>query len=203
MFSFYGSSCLCYFYLFLLSGNMIHKDHRLLVLRCPTSSAVMYRWILDLLLLLYGLVQAMVDSIREDLYEYLVSRLVARLNMVREFAEAVMGMDLEDLLKHMVPVVLPKLVLDQQHSQLALDTLHELANQLKTDLGVLLIDWGHRVLSVLLLRADGKELSAVLQFYEAQTEVPSREIFAAVLPALLDELVRSLGDIDSEEGLRR
>lgn len=181
---------------------MMYKNQRLLVYNCPTSSGVMYRWILDLILL-YGLVQAMVDSIREDLYEYLVSRLVARLNMVREFAEAVMGMDLEDLLKHMVPVVLPKLVLDQQHSQLALDTLHELANQLKTDLGVLLIDWGHRVLSVLLLRADGKELSAVLQFYEAQTEVPSREIFAAVLPALLDELVRSLGDIDSEEGLRR
>lgn len=145
----------------------------------------------------------MVDSIREELFEYLVSRLVTRPDMVREFAEAVMGIEMKDFIKQLVPVVLPKLVLDQQHSQQALDTLQELANQLKSDLGVLLLEWCHRVLSVLLLRADGMELSAALQFYEAQTEVKVHEIFAAVLPALLDELVRFLGDVDNEDGLRR
>lgn len=143
------------------------------------------------------------DSIREDLFEYLVGRLASRPLMVHEFAEAIMGMGMEDLVKTMVPHVLPKLVLDQQHSQVAFATLQELAIQLKTDLPVLLVEWCHIVLSVLLLRADGKELFAALQFYEAQTGSDPREIFAAVLPALLGELVRFLGDVGDEDALRR
>lgn len=153
--------------------------------------------------------QAMVDTVREELFEYLVSRLVARLDMVQEFSKSVMEIELKELLTQMVPVVLPKLVLDtaqdQHHSQQALDTLHGLAVQLETELAVLLIDWCHRILSVLLLRADGEELSAALQFIEAQTDLHPREIFSepAVLPALLDELVRFLGDVDDDDGLRR
>lgn len=151
----------------------------------------------------------MVDTVREELFEYLVSRLVARLDMVQEFSKSVMEIELKELLTQMVPVVLPKLVLDtaqdQHHSQQALDTLHGLAVQLETELAVLLIDWCHRILSVLLLRADGEELSAALQFIEAQTDLHPREIFSepAVLPALLDELVRFLGDVDDDDGLRR
>ena len=146
----------------------------------------------------------MVDTIRDELFEYLVSRLVARRDMVQEFAVAVMRIELEELLKQMVPVVLPKLVLDQQHSQLALDTLHELVIILKTEsLAVLLLEWSHRILSVLLLRADGEELSAALQFIEAQTDVHPREIFSGILPALLYELVLFLGDVDNDEGVRR
>ncbi|KAG6548304.1 hypothetical protein Mapa_010357 [Marchantia paleacea] len=147
--------------------------------------------------------QKTMDLIREELFEYLTSRLISRPIMVHEFAEAVLQIDSADLVKQMVPVMLPKLVLDQQHSQEALDALHELAKQLGTDLPLLLLEWCHKVLSVLLLRADGKELMAALQFYEVQTGSDPREIFAAVLPALLDELVRFLGDTDTDEGLRR
>lgn len=114
-----------------------------------------------------------------------------------------MRIELKELLKQMVPVILPKLVQDQKSSQRALDTLHELAIVLETDLAVLLIDHCHQILSVLLLQADGEQLSAALQFIEAQTEVPTSEIFAGVLPALLDELVRFLGDVDNDDGLRR
>jgi hypothetical protein len=46
-----------------------------------------------------------VESIREDLFEYLVGRLASRPLMVREFAEAIMGMGMEDLVKIMVPHV--------------------------------------------------------------------------------------------------
>jgi serine/threonine-protein kinase ATR len=146
----------------------------------------------------------MVDTIRDELFEYLVSRLVARPDMVQEFAVAVMRIELEELLKQMVPVILPKLVLDQQHSQLALDTLHELVALLKTEsLAVLLLEWSHRILSVLLLRADGEELSAALQFIEAQTDIQPKEIFSGILPALLYELVQFLGDVDNDDGLRR
>ncbi|KAL2643558.1 hypothetical protein R1flu_011145 [Riccia fluitans] len=147
--------------------------------------------------------QKTMDLIREELFEYLTSRLISRPVMVQEFAEAVLEIECANLVKQMVPVMLPKLVLDQQHSQDASDALHELAKQLNTDLPLLLLEWCHKVLSVLLLRADGKELMAALQFYEAQTGSDPREIFAAVLPALLDELVRFLGDTDTEEGLRR
>jgi serine/threonine-protein kinase ATR len=145
----------------------------------------------------------MVDTIRDELFEYLVSRLVPRPAMVQEFAVSVMHIELKELLKQMVPVILPKLVQDQQHSQPALDTLHELAILLETDLAVLLIHYCHQILSVLLLQADGEQLSAALQFIEAQTGESTSEIFAGVLPALLDELVRFLGDVDNDDGLRR
>lgn len=149
----------------------------------------------------------MVDTIRDDLFEHLVRRLVSRPDMVQEFAVAVMRIELEELLKQMVPVILPKLVLvacDQQHSQLALDTLHELVILLKTEsLAVLLLEWSHRILSVLLLRADGEQLSAALQFIEAQTDIQPKEIFSGILPALLYELVQFLGDVDNDDGLRR
>ncbi|CAM6089350.1 unnamed protein product [Calypogeia fissa] len=147
--------------------------------------------------------QSILDSVREELFEYLINRLLTRPVMIQEFAEAVLGISFEDLLKQMVPLILPKLVLNQQHSQQALDTLHELAKKLNTDLPLLLLEWCHKVLSVLLLRADGSELMAALQFYEMQTCSDPREIFTAVLPALLDELVRFLGDTDDEDAQRR
>jgi hypothetical protein len=42
-----------------------------------------------------------------------------------------------------------------------------------------------------------------LQFYEAQTGSDTREIFSAVLPALLDELVQFLGYISDEDAIKR
>ncbi|KAJ7539120.1 hypothetical protein O6H91_11G077400 [Diphasiastrum complanatum] len=150
-----------------------------------------------------GRIKYLLASIREEIFEYLSARLISRPLMIREFAEAVMNVEFSDFLKEMIPVVLPKLILDQQHNEQALFTLREFARQLETDLPLLLLEWCHKVLSILLLRANGEELMVALQFYESQTGSDPREIFAAVLPALLDELVRFLGDTDSEEALRR
>lgn len=150
-----------------------------------------------------GRAQLMVDIIQDELFEYLSGRLVSRPLIVKNFADAVLGLQIVDLIRQMVPIVLPKLVIQQHHNNDALNILHELAKQLETELPLLLLEWCHRVLSVLLLKADGKELMAALQFYEAQTGSDTREIFSAVLPALLDELVRFLGDTGTEDAMRR
>ena len=49
-----------------------------------------------------------------ELFDYLSVRLASRPQMIREFAEAVFGVETEELVKKMIPVVLPKLVVSQQ-----------------------------------------------------------------------------------------
>ena len=49
--------------------------------------------------------------------------------MVKEFAEAVFGVETEELVRKMIPIVLPKLVVSQQDNDQAIDTLYELAKQ--------------------------------------------------------------------------
>nr|KYP69208.1 Serine/threonine-protein kinase ATR [Cajanus cajan] len=98
-----------------------------------------------------------------ELYDYLSERLASRPVLVREFAEAVFGVETKELVKKMVPFVLPKLVVSQQYNSQAVDTLYELAKSLNTDM----------------------------------------EIFAAALPALLDELVCFTDGGDSDEINRR
>ncbi|KAH9318621.1 hypothetical protein KI387_020390 [Taxus chinensis] len=136
--------------------------------------------------------------IRDELFEYLNARLVIRPLLISEFAEAILGIPSVDLVRQMVPVVLPKLVAQQQNDH-TLATLLELAKQLNTDLPYLLLEWCHKVLSFVLLHSDAKELVTVMQFYEAQTGSNAGEIFAAVLPVLLEELVHFLGDSGSED----
>ncbi|KAF3783049.1 Serine/threonine-protein kinase [Nymphaea thermarum] len=142
-------------------------------------------------------------DIRDGVFEYLCTRLVTRPTMIKEFAESVLGIELVDLIQRMVPIVLPRLVISQQDNNEVVNILHELANQLNTELPLLLLEWCHKVLAYVLLQADGKELVSALQFYEMQSGSGTGEIFAAVLPALLDELVRFLGDTDSVESSRR
>ncbi|CAN6463926.1 unnamed protein product [Victoria cruziana] len=142
-------------------------------------------------------------DIRDGVFEYLCTRLVTRPTMIKEFAESVLGIELVDLIKKMVPIVLPRLVISQQDNNEVVNILHELANQLNTELPLLLLEWCHKVLAYVLLQADGKELVSALQFYEMQSGSGTEEIFAAVLPALLDELVQFLGDADSAESSRR
>eukprot|EP01018_Ginkgo_biloba_P009013 Gb_37326 [translate_table: standard] len=142
-------------------------------------------------------------GIRDELYEYLNARLVARPIVIKEFAKGILDMQVVDFLREMVPVVLPKLVASQQQNDQALATLQELAKQLNVDLPFLLLEWCHKVLSFVLLRSDAKELVTVMQFYEAQTGSDTGEIFAAVLPALLEEFVRFLGDSSSDDTNRK
>ncbi|KAJ0089366.1 hypothetical protein Patl1_32855 [Pistacia atlantica] len=61
--------------------------------------------------------------VRNELFDYLSVRLASRPKMVREFAEAVFGIETEELLKKMIPVVLPKLVLSQQDNDEAVGIL--------------------------------------------------------------------------------
>ncbi|KAI6701007.1 hypothetical protein NL676_015331 [Syzygium grande] len=140
-----------------------------------------------------------VVHVRNEVYDYLSARLASRPRMVREFAEAVFGIEAEDLLKKMIPVVLPKLVVSQDDDDKALDTLHEFAKSLNMDLVPLVVNWLPKVLAFALCQANEQKLRAALQFYHEQTGSDSQEIFAAALPALLDELVCFIDGGDSDE----
>ena len=151
----------------------------------------------------FELVLSKVVHVRNELFNYLSMRLSSRPIMIREFAEAVLGVETEELVKKMVPVVLPKLIVSQQDDEQAVDTLYELAKCLNMDMVPLIVNWLPKVLAFALHRADGQELLSVLQFYQAQTGSDKQEIFAAALPALLDELVCFLDGTDSDEINRR
>ncbi|PQQ14473.1 serine/threonine-protein kinase ATR isoform X1 [Prunus yedoensis var. nudiflora] len=144
-----------------------------------------------------------VVHVRNELFDYLSARLSSRPIMVKEFTESVLGIETEDLVKKMIPVVLPKLVVSQQDDKQALDTLYELAKCLNTDLVPLVVNWLPKVLAFVLHRADVRELAVALQFYHTQTGSDKQEIFAAALPALLDELICFLDGGDSDEINRR
>ncbi|KAF5185097.1 serine/threonine-protein kinase ATR [Thalictrum thalictroides] len=139
-----------------------------------------------------------IGHIRNELFEYLCDRVVSRPKMIREFAEAILGIETGELVKKMVPVVLPKLVVSQHNNDKVVVTLKELAKHLNTDVVALIVTWLPKVLSFALFRADGQELISTLQFYQVQTGSDNQEIFGAALPALLDELICFLGDVDSD-----
>jgi serine/threonine-protein kinase ATR len=63
----------------------------------------------------------------------------------------------------------------------------------------LIVNWLPKVLAFALHRADKQELLSTLQFYHDQIGSDNQEIFAAALPALLDELVCFLDGGDSVE----
>ncbi|KAF6176279.1 hypothetical protein GIB67_023570 [Kingdonia uniflora] len=153
----------------------------------------------------FNLLLFKVVSIRNELFDYLCARLVSRPAMIKEFAEAVLGVETEELVKKMVPVVLPKLVVSQQKDDddQAVVTLNELAKHLNTDLVPLIVNWLPKVLAFALLRANGQDLFSALQFYHVQTGSDNQEIFGAALPALLDELVCFLGHGDTNESNER
>lgn len=141
--------------------------------------------------------------IRDVLFDHLCLRLVSRPAMVKEFAEAVVGVRVEELIGKMVPFVIPKLVVSQKHNHQAVIILHELANYLNTDLVPLVVNWLPKVLAFALFHADGQELSSVLHFYQVETGSDNREIFSAALPQLLDELLCFTGEGDMDEIDRR
>ncbi|GMJ02240.1 Ataxia telangiectasia-mutated and RAD3-related [Hibiscus trionum] len=137
-------------------------------------------------------------DIRNKLFDYLSTRLASRPKMVKEFAEAVLGVETKELLNKMIPIVLPKLVVSQQDNDQAVETLHELAKCLNIDVVPLIVNWLPKVLAFALHQAD-EELLSALQFYHAQTGSNNQEIFAAALPALLDELIVFLDGGDLNE----
>jgi hypothetical protein len=58
-------------------------------------------------------------------------------------------------------------------------------------------------LSFSLFYEDGQHLPSVLQFYHTETGTDSKEIFAAALPTLLDEIICFPGESDHTETDRR
>ncbi|CAL1372888.1 unnamed protein product [Linum trigynum] len=140
---------------------------------------------------------------RNQLFEYLSTNLVSRPKMVREFAEIVLGVEMKELIEKMIPIVLPKLVVSWQENEQAVDTLFELAKWLNTEMVPLIVNWLPKVLASALHQTDGQELRSTLQFYHNQTGSDSQEIFAAALPALLDELVCFLDGSDPLDIQRR
>ncbi|KAM7257739.1 hypothetical protein ACFE04_013480 [Oxalis oulophora] len=141
--------------------------------------------------------------IRNELFNYLSMSLLGRPKMVREFAEAVLCVELGELVKRMVPVVLPKLLVSQQDNAESIQTLHELVKYLNTDMVPLIVNLLPKVLSFALHRADRQELLSVLQFYHSYTGSDNREIFSVALPELLDELVCFVDGGDSDDVNRR
>nr|KAJ0216324.1 hypothetical protein LSAT_V11C300104440 [Lactuca sativa] len=133
--------------------------------------------------------------IRNEVYNYLSLRLARSPKMVEEFAGGLLDVKVEELVKKMVPVVLPKLVIGQQDNDKAVVTLKDLANCLNMDMVHLIVDWIPKVLAFALYQADGHKLDCALQFYCDHTGSTKKEIFAAALPALLDELICSV-DVD-------
>jgi serine/threonine-protein kinase ATR len=152
--------------------------------------------------------------IRNELYDYLSERLASRPVLVSEFAEAVFGVKTKELVKKMIPSVLPKLVVAQQYNSQAVDTLNELAkcvnpptstppNPPPNPVTLLVADWLPKVLAFALHQTDDQQLLSALQFYHAHFGFDRREIYIAALPSLLDELVCFTDASDSDEISKR
>ncbi|CAH2061656.1 unnamed protein product [Thlaspi arvense] len=141
--------------------------------------------------------------VQNALFDNLSVRLTNRPNVVKEFAEAVLGVETGELVRNMVPVVLPKLLVYWQENAQAASTLSELAKLLEIDVVPLIVNWLPRVLAFALNQKEEKNLLSVLQLYHSQIGSDNKEIFAAALPALLDELVCFVDISDTPETDRR
>ncbi|KAK7313782.1 hypothetical protein VNO77_38983 [Canavalia gladiata] len=124
-----------------------------------------------------------------ELYDYLFERLASCLVLVREFAEVVFEVETKRS-------ILPKLVVSQQHNSQAIDILYELAKSLSIDMVPLIAKWLLKFLAFTLHQTDNEQLISTMQFYHSQTSSNKQEIFAAALPALLDELRQALNRIE-------
>lgn len=146
-----------------------------------------------------------VAYIRDELYDYLCIRLTTRPEIVNEFAVSVLSVEMNELVKRLIPVVLPKLITIQHSNDLQVVTLNNLAKCLDTDIDMvkLIVDWIPKVLAFALHQADRRVLESALLFYHEHAKSDKQEIFAAALPALLDELVCFVDQGDSDETSKR
>eukprot|EP00850_Spirogloea_muscicola_P009313 SM000052S17705 [mRNA] locus=s52:211237:225088:+ [translate_table: standard] len=148
-------------------------------------------------------VHGMLETFKEELYDYLSSCLISQPVLVMVFAEEVMSVSLKELVKSMTPMVIPKLVIEQHGNEQALAVLRRIAEVLDLELPQLLVDWAHKVLACALLQADSDILLRVLRFYEEVTASGYLDLFRAVIEALLVELVFIVGDAKTAESPHR
>eukprot|EP00850_Spirogloea_muscicola_P000260 SM000001S04662 [mRNA] locus=s1:1542427:1556327:- [translate_table: standard] len=92
-------------------------------------------------------VHGMLETFKEELYDYLSSCLISQPVLVMVFAEEVMSVSLKELVKSMTPMVIPKLVIEQHGNEQALAVLRRIAEVLDLELPQLLVDWAHKVLA--------------------------------------------------------
>ncbi|KAL3621412.1 hypothetical protein CASFOL_036324 [Castilleja foliolosa] len=137
--------------------------------------------------------------IRNELYDYLCMRLANQPKIVEEFSAAVLGVETEELVKRMIPVILPRLVVFKHDNDQALEALEVLAKYSNSDMVKLTVNWLPKVLAFALHQADGQELKSALQFYHEHTGSNNQEIFAAAIFSLLEELICFCDVEDSEE----
>jgi len=152
--------------------------------------------------------------IRNELYDYLSERLGSRPVLVKEFAESVLAIETEELVKKMIPYVLPKLVVAQKYNCQAVDTLNELAKCVNTHMvraredpqspmALLTINWLPKVLAFALHQTDDQPLLSAVQFYQAHVGSDKKELYLVALPDLLNELVCFTDAGDSDETSKR
>ncbi|KAL2937004.1 Serine/threonine-protein kinase ATR [Bienertia sinuspersici] len=144
----------------------------------------------------FELILSKIAHIRNALFEYLCLRFVSRPEMVREFAEAVLGIETKGLVLKMIPVALPKLVKNDEQS---IGILYGLADCLEKNMVELIVEWLPNVLAYALQQSDDKELLSALQLYHAWTGSDKQELFGAALHSLLKELVCFMDGNDPDE----
>ncbi|KAL6522518.1 hypothetical protein OROMI_031476 [Orobanche minor] len=135
--------------------------------------------------------------IRNEVYDYLCTRLANKPKMVEEFA-AVLGVKTKELVKRMIPVVLPRCVVLKHDNDQALATLDVLANYSESNMLTLLLEGLPKVFAFALHQADGQELKSALQFYREHTTSNNLELFASCTFSLLEELI-CFSDVEDPE----
>ncbi|KAL8172264.1 hypothetical protein V2J09_024068 [Rumex salicifolius] len=151
----------------------------------------------------FELILAKVAHARNKLFDYLCLSLPSRPKMAKEFAEAVLGIETEELVLKMIPIVLPKLVASDKDDGKSVAILQEMAKSVNTDMVQLIMNWLPKVLAFALHHADGRALLSALQFYHTLTSSDKQEIFSVALPGLLEELVCFMDDSDPDETNKR
>ncbi|KAL6494861.1 hypothetical protein OROGR_031661 [Orobanche gracilis] len=136
--------------------------------------------------------------IRNEVYDYLCTRLANKPKMVEEFAAVVLGLKIKELVERMIPVVLPRCVVLKHDNDQALATIDVLANYRESNMVTLLLEWLPKVFAFALHQADGQELKSALQFYREHTISNNLELYASSTFSLLEELI-CFSDVEDPE----
>ncbi|CAM8996757.1 unnamed protein product [Rhodiola kirilowii] len=118
-----------------------------------------------------------VGHIQSELLNHLSVKLHSKPKLITEFAEAVIGTDTKDLVRKMMPEVLPKLAVAQQELQEnEIEVLHGLAKCLNMSIVQLIVTWLPQVLAYALNQKDKRNLNSILEIYHAHAGLENKAI---------------------------
>ncbi|KAL9668772.1 hypothetical protein QQ045_006312 [Rhodiola kirilowii] len=127
-----------------------------------------------------------VGHIQSELLNHLSVKLHSKPKLITEFAEAVIGTDTKDLVRKMMPEVLPKLAVAQQELQEnEIEVLHGLAKCLNMSIVQLIVTWLPQVLAYALNQKDKRNLNSILEIYHAHAG-------SARVPQAIEEVAKAL-----------